>query len=68
MKQYIMTKSLTWWASFVPLLAGLFVATAPVHGLHSVVAAIDLATGNMSAPMLINFGLVGIGLRKAIGD
>jgi len=65
MKKYVKLKSLTWWASVVPLFCGLFIAFEPVHGLVEVAAGIRNATG-LSAPALINAGLAGIGLRGAI--
>lgn len=63
--KYFKPKSVTWWASFVPLLAGAFMATEPIHGLGALVASIEAAT-NMTAPVLINIGMAGIGLRGAI--
>lgn len=67
MPKYIKPRSLTWWASFVPLALGLFVATEAVHGLAAWVQAVRTGTG-MTAPVLINLGLAGIGLRGAIND
>jgi hypothetical protein len=49
------------------LLAGVFIALEPVHGLAAWVEAVRNATG-MTAPALINLGLAGIGLRGAIRD
>lgn len=63
--KYWKPASLTWLSSVVPLLCGLFMAFEPVHGLTDLAAAIKNATG-MSAPVLINVGLAGIGLRGAI--
>jgi len=65
MNKYFQPKSLTWLSSVVPLLAGLFIAFEPVHGLSEFASSIKNATG-MSAPVLINIGLAGIGLRGAI--
>lgn len=65
MQKYIKPTSLTWWSAVVPLLCGLFMAFEPVHGLTDLATAIKNATG-MSAPVLINIGLAGIGLRGAI--
>ena len=65
MQKYIRPTSLTWWSAVVPLLCGLFMAFEPVHGLTDLAAVIKNATG-MSAPVLINIGLAGIGLRGAI--
>ena len=63
--KYFKPFSLTWWASVAPLLAGLFMATEAIHGQSALVASIYAATG-MSAPVLINLGLAGIGLRGAV--
>ncbi len=65
MQKYIRPTSLTWWSAVVPLLCGLFMAFEPVHGMTDLAEAIKNATG-MSAPVLINLGLAGIGLRGAI--
>ena len=64
-EKYFKPKSLTWWASVVPLALGLFMAFEPVHGMADLVQAARNATG-MTAPALINLGLAGIGLRGAI--
>lgn len=64
--KYIKPKSLTWWASFVPLAAGCVVAAEPLHEMAKVVASINNASGDMSAAMLINIGLAGIGIRGAL--
>jgi len=64
--KYFKPKSLTWWASFAPLLAGLFIAAAPLHGLTAAVEVINSMTGGASAAILINAGLAGIGLRGAL--
>jgi len=63
--KYFKPYSLTWWASIAPLLAGLFLATEAIHGASALVQSVQAATG-MSAPVLINIGLAGIGLRGAI--
>lgn len=65
MDRYIKLNSVTWWASFAPLCAGVFMATEPIHGLTGVVVSIKNGTG-MTAPVLINMGIAGIGLRGAI--
>jgi hypothetical protein len=65
--KYFKPKSLTWLASVVPLLAGVFIALEPVHGLAAWAEAVRNATG-LTAPALINLGLAGIGLRGAIRD
>lgn len=66
MTGYIKPKSLTWWASVTPLLCGLFMAFTPVHGLAELTESLRTATG-LTAPVLINMGLAGIGLRRAVG-
>ena len=66
MRKYIKPKSLTWWASVVPLVAGTIVATGPLHGVEEIVQTIDNFTGNMQPALLINMGLAGIGLRGAL--
>ena len=65
MNKYFKPKSLTWWASVTPLVCGVFMATEPLHGLAEVVASLKNATG-LTAPVLINMGLAGIGLRGAV--
>lgn len=64
--KYFKPRSLTWWASVAPLLAGVFMALEPVHGLTPWVEALRNASG-ATAPVLINAGLAGIGLRGAMG-
>lgn len=66
MGKYVKPKSLTWWASLVPLVMGLILAFEPVHGWASVVAVIDGLTGGAAPAVLINAGLIGIGIRGAI--
>ena len=66
MNKYFKPRSLTWWASVVPLLCGAFMATEPLHGQSLAVQSISNGTG-LTAPVLINMGLAGIGLRGAIG-
>ena len=65
MDKYFKPRSLTWWSGFVPLALGVFMALEPVHGLTAWVAAVSNAT-DMTAPVLINLGLVAIGFRGAI--
>lgn len=65
MNRYFKPRSLTWWASVTPLACGLFMAFEPVHGLVDLAESIRLATG-LTAPVLINMGLAGIGLRGAM--
>lgn len=65
-QKYIQPASLTWLASAAPLAAGLFMAFEPVHHLADWSKAISLTFGGTSPYLLINAGLVGIGLRGAI--
>ncbi len=65
-QKYIQPGSLTWLASAAPLAAGLFMAFEPVHHLADWSKAISLTFGGTSPYLLINAGLVGIGLRGAI--
>ena len=65
MNKYFKPKSLTWWASVTPLILGVFMATEGIHGLLAWVDAVSVGTG-LTAPVLINAGLVGIGLRGAV--
>lgn len=66
LKKYVQPLSLTWLASALPCLAGLFIAFEPVHHLSDWAKAVSLTFGNTSPYLLINAGLVGIGLRGAI--
>ena len=66
MKKYVRLNSVTWWASVVPLVMGVMSATTPLHGWSGMEQTVSNLTGDMSAYTLINFGLVGIGLRAAI--
>ena len=65
MNKYFKPKSLTWWVSVLPLLAGVFMAAEPLHGLSGMTDALRNGTG-LTAPVLINMGLAGIGLRGAL--
>ena len=64
--KYIKPKSLTWWVSLVPILAGGTVAAEPLHGLVDLVTTIRAMTGDLSPAVLINAGLAGIGIRGAL--
>jgi len=64
-QKYVKLHSLTWWASVTPLLCGLVMAFEPLHGMTDLVQSLRNATG-LSAPVLVNMGLAGIGLRGAI--
>ena len=65
-RKYLKPYSLTWISSVVPLIAGVFVATEPLHGLAAWVQSVNAMTGDMHPAVLINLGLVGIGLRGAV--
>lgn len=65
MKKYFKPNSLTWLASVVPLSIGCFMAAEPLHGLTDWVQFFANGT-EMTAPALINAGLIGVGLRGAI--
>jgi hypothetical protein len=64
--KYIKLHSLTWWASFVPLVLGVLVASTPLHGLAALTDTINNLTGFVSPAVLINAGLLGVGFRGAI--
>ena len=67
MDRYFKPYSLTWWASAAPLFAGVVKALeAAFPGLQPVSAVIDAMSGEIPAPVLINMGLIGIGLRGAV--
>lgn len=65
-RRYVKPTSLTWLASALPILAGLFIAFEPVHHLADWARAISRAFGDASPYLLINAGLVGVGLRGAV--
>jgi hypothetical protein len=65
LEKYFKPNSVSWWASVAPLSLGLFMAGAPIHELYQWVEFAQNATG-MKAPVLINAGIAGIGLRGAI--
>ncbi|MCA0272756.1 MAG: hypothetical protein LCH69_11920 [Proteobacteria bacterium] len=65
-QKYIKPASLTWLASALPLGAGVFIAFEPVHHFTDWSKALSLAFGGTSPYLLINAGLIGIGLRGAI--
>jgi hypothetical protein len=65
--KYVKPASLTWWASVAPLIAGAVLAvSAAFPALAPVAAIINAASGDLPAPVLINMGLIGIGLRGAV--
>ncbi len=65
-RRYVKPTSLTWLASALPVLAGLFIAFEPVHHLSDWTRAVSRAFGDASPYLLINAGLVGVGLRGAV--
>jgi hypothetical protein len=66
--KYFKPKSLTWWSSCVPLIAGAVVAFEPIHGLSAITDTINNVTGFVSPAVMINAGLIGIGVRGAMND
>ncbi len=66
MGKYVKLRSLTWWASMAPLVAGIVLATEPLHGWFAVDQTLRNLTGEAPPMMLINAGLAGIGLRGAL--
>jgi hypothetical protein len=67
MNKYLKPQSLTWWASFVPVIAGVILAlSAEVPQLATIASVINAATGGLEPAVLINAGLIGIGLRGAV--
>lgn len=64
--RYFKPTSLTWLASVLPLLAGVFIAFEPVHHLADWAKAVSRTFGDTPPALLINAGLVGIGLRGAV--
>ena len=63
---YIKPKSLTFWVSFAPLLGGLIIATASLHGFDGLTMTVSELSGDMTAHQLILVGLGGIGVRRAL--
>lgn len=66
MGKYLKPKSLTWWASVVPLVMGCVVASEPLHGWVAMADTLRSMTGDTPPAMLINAGLAGIGIRGAL--
>ncbi len=64
--RYFKPKSLTWWASCAPLVAGVILATEPLHGWFEMAQTMRNMTGDVPSAMLINAGLAGIGIRGAL--
>ena len=66
-EKYVRPDSLTWWASLTPLVAGVILAlSAALPTLLPVASIINAASGGLPASVLINTGLIGIGLRGAM--
>lgn len=67
MKKYFKPKSITWWGSVIPLVAGVISAVSvSVPALAPAKVIIDVASGGLTPAVLINAGLVGIGVRASI--
>ena len=64
---YIKIRSVTFWASMVPLIAGLLLATENFHDMDQISVAVRLMFGETKPHVLINTGVFGIGLRQAVG-
>ncbi len=64
--KYIKPDSLSWWASIAPLIAGLVLASEPLHNLSEVAQTLRNMTGDTPPALLINAGLAGIGIRGAL--
>ena len=50
----------------MPLIAGAVVAFEPIHGLSAITDTINNVTGFVSPAVMINAGLIGIGVRGAM--
>lgn len=67
MTKYFQPRSLTWWASFVPLIGGIVVAMDDVFPTLMPFSKVILElAGDMTAAQLVQLGLLGIGIRGAI--
>jgi len=67
MTKYFQPRSLTWWASFVPLVAGLVIALDELFpALVPLSAIVSELAGDMTAAQLVQLGLLGIGIRGAV--
>lgn len=68
--KYLKPKSLTWWAGFVPLIAGVIVAGATTlfPQWEPVADFINQLSGGMSPAVLVGWGAGLIGLRGAAGN
>lgn len=65
-RKYFRPKSVTWWASVTPFVLGLLLAFATAFGWTPVVTLIGIFAPGMGPGVLMNLGLIGIGLRGAI--
>ena len=65
-RKYIKPASVTWWASVAPIAGGAFIAFEPVHQLAEYASSVSALFGDASPGVLINAGLVGIGIRGAL--
>jgi hypothetical protein len=65
--KYIKPKSVSWWASLAPLVGGLIIAgSEAVPALEPPARVVNSLSGGMTPALLVNMGLVGIGLRGAM--
>ncbi len=65
--KYVKPTSLTWWSGLIPLAAGLFIATVPMHGMADLADIVSSLFGEADPAILINSGLAIIGIRAAPG-
>lgn len=69
--RYIKPKSVSWWASLVPLLAGIVLAIGEafpeVMVLSRAVIFINAISGGITPFVMVNIGVAGIGFRGAVG-
>lgn len=67
--KYFKPKSLTWWTAALTLVLGLVLALGPViPDGGKTVSVINNLTGGLPPAVLINAGLMGIGLRGAVNE
>ena len=65
--KYFKPRSVTWWASMLPIAAGVFIASEPLHGLTDWAMVVSSLFDDVSPAVLINMGLAGVGIRGALG-
>lgn len=65
-RKYFRPKSVTWWVSILPLLAGILLAFAQAFAWAPVIALIATFAPGATPSVLVYAGLMGIGLRGAI--